>query len=213
MALKLYYSPLSSYSQKVMIAFAEKQATYEPHVVNLGDPAAREAYRKIYPMGKVPCLVLEDGWTIPESTIIIEYLDTSVKTGTKLIPDDVNLARQTRFFDRMSDFYLNDPVVSLFFTGMKPDSEFKTEALNEAKATLDITYTQIDKHLAGKKYMMGDLFTMADCASAPALAYARMLYPFEKYSNIQTYFNRLAERPSVKKVFDEVAPMIAQFMK
>jgi len=52
--MKLYYNPLSRYSQKVLIAFYEKQVEFEPIVVNVMTPESRAAYEQIYPLGKIP---------------------------------------------------------------------------------------------------------------------------------------------------------------
>ena len=74
--MKLYYHPLSTYSQKVLIALYEKGLQFDGEMVQLFDPAVREEYRAIYPMGKIPCLFDDDDHMVPESSIIIEYLDT-----------------------------------------------------------------------------------------------------------------------------------------
>src|SRR5688572_18129698 len=100
--MKLYYYPLSRYSQKVLLALYEKQVAFTPIVLYPGNPDERAELRKLTPLGKVPLLVLDDGWKIPESTIIIEYLDAHAK-GARLIPEDRDLARQTRFHDRIAD--------------------------------------------------------------------------------------------------------------
>ncbi len=73
--MKLYYNPISTYSQKVLIALYEKALDFEPEIVNLMDSDARAQYREVYPMGKIPCLILDDGHMIPESSTIIEYID------------------------------------------------------------------------------------------------------------------------------------------
>ena len=54
--MKLFYNPLSSYSQKTLLGFYEKQVPFEPHLVNLMDAAEKARFRKIYPLGKVPLL-------------------------------------------------------------------------------------------------------------------------------------------------------------
>ena len=69
--MKLYYFPLSTYLQKALMAFYEKDVSFSPQLVDLRDETKREEYRKIYPLGKIPLLIRDDGWTIPESTIII----------------------------------------------------------------------------------------------------------------------------------------------
>lgn len=97
--MKLYFSPVSAYSQKVRVAFYEKGVPFEPVVVDFMDPAAREAFRKVSLIGKVPFLRLEaEDWSIPESSIIIEYLDQRhPDEGPRLVPahPDRALARKT----------------------------------------------------------------------------------------------------------------------
>jgi glutathione S-transferase len=201
--MKLYYAPVSTYSQKALIAFKEKKQSFTPHMVGLMDPKAKEDYKKIYPMGKLPLLVLENGHLIPESSIIIEYLDSYFETGTRLIPADKDKARQTRFHDRMYDLYLNDPIVTLLFDNMKPENERNKVAAEKARERLDVTYMFMDKLYSNNAWTLGDQFTMADCAAAGPLFYAVNTYPFEKYKNINAYFNRLMERSSVKEVIDD----------
>src|SRR5262245_42189409 len=75
MSLKLYFHPLSSFCQKALIAFYESNTPFEPHIVDLGEKTARAEFLKLWPIGKFPVLRDEaKGLTIPESTVIIEYL-------------------------------------------------------------------------------------------------------------------------------------------
>jgi glutathione S-transferase len=60
---------------------------------------------------------------------------------------------------------------------------------------------------------MGDMFSMADCAAAPALGYCRMVHPFTQHKNVVSYMKRLAERPSFQRVLQEAAPYLAAFTK
>lgn len=59
--MKLYYHPLSTYSQKTLMALYEKEVPFEREIVNLRDPRQRTAYRRLYPLGKIPLLVRDDG--------------------------------------------------------------------------------------------------------------------------------------------------------
>lgn len=209
--MKLYYMPVSTYSQKALMGLYEKQVDFERQIVNMRDPIEKEKYRRIYPMGKVPVLMRDDGWLIPESTIILEFLDGNFLTGTKLIPDDKEKARQTRFYDRMCDLYINDSIVTLFFEGMKPEDKRNAEGIEKARFRATTMYEFLDKQLADRTWLMGDAFTMADCAAAPGLGYATKMLPFSQYSNLASYWNRLSERPSFQKVMKEAAPVLAQF--
>jgi glutathione S-transferase len=209
--MKLYYHPISSYSQKALIAFYEKGIDFEPNIVQLMDPEARQKYRDVYPLGKVPCLVLDDGHLIPESSIIIEYIDSLAEP--RLIDGDSEQTRKIRFKDRMCDLYLNDTVVTLLFQGMKPKDEQDEERIETAKFRIKTMYDFMDHELGKTKYAQGDSFTMADCAAAPALFYAELLAPFAEHRNISAYWERLKERESVKKTFDDAKPIVETFMK
>jgi glutathione S-transferase len=208
--MKLYYFPRSSYSQKVLMALHEKAATFTPVIVDLPDPQARADYRAINPLGKVPLLVLDDGWKIPESSIIIEYLDSHLRTGARLIPDDRDLARQTRFHDRLADLYVNDSMTTILFDSRKPEAQRNPDAVATARQRLDTVFTGLDAHLAARTWVMGDAFTMADCALAPSLAYCRTVFPFDRWKHLSAYAARVFERPSFLAVQAEAAPYQAR---
>lgn len=208
--MKLYFNPISSYSQKVLLAFYEKGIEFEPNIVSLMDPEAGAAYREIYPLGKIPCLVLDDGHIIPESSIIIEYLDQMAEP--RLIEGDAEQTRQIRFKDRMFDLYLNDTVVTLLFQSMKPEEQKDQERIEKAKFQIDTMYSFMEHEFGQQPYANGDKFTMADCAAAPGLFYAELLAPFAEYKNISAYWERLKERASVQKMQEDARPIVEEFL-
>ncbi|HWU87052.1 MAG TPA: glutathione S-transferase family protein, partial [Kofleriaceae bacterium] len=208
--MKLYYDPRSTYSQKALLALYEKGVAFTPMAINLSDPQARAELRQLNPLGKVPVLVVDDGWKVPEASILIEYLDTHVPGSARLIPEDADLARQTRFHDRLADLYVNDSVKKIFFDGQKPEGKRDPEGVAEARARLDMMFTGLDQHLASRTWIMGDTFTMADCALVPSLGYSRRLHPFDRWKNLTAYANRAFERPSFQKVAAELAPYLAK---
>jgi glutathione S-transferase len=71
-----------------------KKVIAEPQMVDLMDANARAAYKQTFPIGKVPMLMPASDHMIPESTIIIEYLEGEFSLGTRLIED--GLAGQLR---------------------------------------------------------------------------------------------------------------------
>ena len=201
--MKLYYHPRSRYSQKALIALYEKEVPFTPVMLYPGDPADRAELRKLTPIGKVPVLVLDDGWKIPESTIIVEYIDPRGR-GPRLIPDDPDLARQTRFYDRVTDLYITE---SLGILVREPDA---ADRVAQAKERLEAMLTGIDRHLAERQWLMGDSFTLADCALVPALSNHRGVYPMERWKHLGGYLERALERPSVARVRREVGAFEAR---
>ena len=98
--------------QKALIAFHEKGIEFEPKIVNLIDPASSAEFERIYPIGKVPCFELSAGHAVPESRVIIEYLDDHYPDSPRLSPaGSGDAAGQVRFTDRMMDWYLDDPAL------------------------------------------------------------------------------------------------------
>ncbi len=204
--MKLYYNPLSTYSQKAMIAFNEKGVAYESNLVDLMSPEGRAAFEKISPLGKVPFLKPSEDWQVPESTSIIEYLEDKFTSGTRLIPADREAARQVRFMDRMSDLYYNEPVVELLMQhiGFRPKDEDKAA---RARKHIAMTYSHWDKRLASQAWMCGADFTMADCAAIPPMFYAQVAAPFEAFPNVVAYWKRAQDWPSYAKVKAEFEPI------
>jgi len=204
--MKLYYNPLSTYSQKALIAFYEKGIKFEPQIVNLMTPDGRAAFEKVYPLGKVPFFKPSEDWQVPESTSIIEYLEDKFPSTPRLIPEEREAARQVRFIDRMSDLYYNDPVVELLFQklGFRPKNEEEAARANKYVA---VTYGYWDKRLASQNWLCGSTFSMADCAAIPAMYYAQLVAPFASHPNIAAYWKRALERPSYQKVKAEFEPI------
>lgn len=207
--MKFYYHPLSSYSQKVLMGLHEKEAAFTPEIVSVNDPAAKAAYRAINPLGKLPTLVLDDGYPIPESAIILEWLDTHIETGTRLIPEDKDAARRARFHERLADLYVNNPMSTLFFEGRKPEAERNVAGMKNASETLDTMFGLMDKTFAKSTWFAGEQFSIADLALAPSLRYLQMVKPFTEHKNLVAYAGRVHERPSFLKVAAEVAPYLA----
>jgi glutathione S-transferase len=215
MTLKLYFHPLSSFCQKALLALYENDTPFEPVIVDLGDPAQRDALLKLWPMGKFP--VLRDdarNQTVPESTIIIEYLAQFYPGKTQLVPADAELAWQTRLRDRFYDLYVNEPMQKIVGNRRRPEGAKDPSGVERAKARLATAYGMIEEETATRTWAMGDAFTMADCAACPALFYANLVLPFgETHKNVAAYFSCLMERPSFARTVKEAKPYFHLFPK
>jgi glutathione S-transferase len=214
MPMKLYFNPVSSYSQKALIALYEKGCAFEPVIINLMDPKDRESLKQVYPLAKVPFLRVEEKkLELSEASIIVEYVDRHSTGGPKLLPDDPDQALQVRMQDRFFDLYVSDSVTKIFFDGFRPEGKNDPYGVQQARDRLDSIYAFLDQQLASRTWAAGDAFSMADCAAAPALFYARMVHPFEAHKHLSAYFTRLMERPSFQRVVKEAEPHLAMFAK
>ena len=211
MSLTLHCAIPSSYSQKAILAFYEKGIEFTPAPVNLFDPEGLAAYKKIYPLGKIP-LLTGDGLFIPESTIIIEYLENEFpNAGARLIPEDKTAARRTRFKDRVADLYVNDKVAAIFFDSVKPADQQNPEMVAKAHATLDTSLGFIDDALKDNAFFAGAEISMADCALFPPMFYAQRLHPYKERQHISAWFDRMMQRKSVQRLMAELLPALEKF--
>ena len=208
MSLTLHYHPLASFCWKALVALYENDIPFKPNLVDLGNPAERAALLKLWPIGKFP--VLEDhanGQIVPESSIIVDYLDRHYPGRTRLIPDEPELARQTRLRDRFYDLYVHLPMQKIMGDRLRPADRKDPHGVEEARAQLRTSYGMIEQQISSGGWAAGDTFTMADCAAAPALFYGSMVVPFgAEHGNLAAYFERLKARPSFARVMEEAKP-------
>ena len=213
MSLKLYCHPLASFCHKALIALYESGIPFQPVVVDLADESSRAAFRAVWPTAKLP--VLRDDArerTVAESTIIIEYLDAFYPGTTPFIPADPDGAWQTRMWDRFYDHYVQEPMQKIVTDRLRPQGRSDAYGVEQAKAQLDQAYTVIEREIAAKTWMIGDAFTLADCAAAPALFYANTVAPFgAAHSGLRAYLDRLMARRSFARVLNEAEPYFRLF--
>ncbi len=190
----LYYHPLASFCHKVLIALYEKGVPFEKKVIDLGDPASRAELVEVWPLAKFP--VLHDGdRALPETSIIIEHLGG-------FIP-----CIETRLWDRIFDNYVMTPMSKIVANEFKPPDPAGVE---EARGLLEQTYRLLEGQLQGKTWAVGEEFTLADCAAAPALFYADLVQPFSG-PFLRAYYERLLARPSFARVLEEARPYFPMF--
>ncbi|HWA04449.1 MAG TPA: glutathione S-transferase family protein [Rhizomicrobium sp.] len=207
MTLKLYYHPLSSFCWKATIALYENGTPFEKVVVHLNEEASRAAFLEIWPIGQFPVLRDESrDWLVPESSIIVEYLDTHHPGRTRFVPDDPDLARQVRMRDRFFDLHVQVQMQKIMDDRWRADADKDRIGVERARARLTTALGMIEQAI-GEEWVMGSEFTMADVAAAPALFYANVAMPFgSAYPRTARYLERLRNRPSFARTLEEAAP-------
>jgi glutathione S-transferase len=213
MSLTMHLHPLASFCWKPLIALYENGTPFTSVVVDLGNEQSRGAFLKLSPAGKMPVLRHEAlDQTVPESTIVIEYLNAYYPGPVELIPADIDLARLTRLADRFYDFYVQHPMQKIVGDRLRPEGKTDPFGVEEARAQLRNAYAIIEQDMQSRTWAMGEAFTMADCAAAPALFYANKVEPFgDKYPAVRRYHDRLLRRPAVARVIEEAQPYFKLF--
>ena len=213
MTLTLHHHPLASFCHKVLIALYEADLAFEPVLVDLGDPTSAEAFKAIWPVAKMPVLVdSASGASVPETSVIIEYLATHFPGAASLIPAGTDAALAMRLKDRFFDLYVQVPMQKIVGDRIRPPGQGDAFGVDEARKTLATALDMTEREMADHEWALGDAFTMADCAAAPALFYADRVMPFGTERPVcAAYLDRLKARPSFARVLREAEPYFKMF--
>ena len=197
----------------MLIPLYENGTDFEPRIVDLSDPESSAELIAAWPVGKFP--VIKDtvrNVIVPETSIIIEYLDQFRPGPVRFIPADPDAARAVRLWDRFFDLYVSTPMQKIVGDRLRAADTTDDFGVIEARVNLDGAYDMLEQHLASKTWAAGEDFSMADCSAAPALFYAECVHPFTPaYPGISAYFDRLVARPSIARVIEEAGPYFRFF--
>lgn len=193
--MKLYYSP-GACSLSPHIALAEAGLTADYVKVNLREKKteAGDDYLKVSPKGQVPVLGLDGGGVLTEGPAIVQYIADKAP-NTKLAPANGTPERyQLQEWLNLITSELHKAFSPLFNPAMP----------EEAKAIfrdrIGRTFSYVDGKLAGRDYLMGSQFTVADGYLFTILRWAiAMKFDLGQYPNLKAYFDRVGERPKVKE--------------
>ena len=140
--------------------------------------------------------------------MIIEYLGRFYGGAQPLIPQDWDSALEVRLWDRFFDNYVQGPMQQIV-----ADRLYGTNGdLSQQRSNLLTAYAMLEQRMASRIWAASPDFSLADCAAAPALFYARTLVAFpEDHRHLSAYFERLVQRPSFRRVIDEARPYFVYY--
>jgi glutathione S-transferase len=213
MNMTLHFHPLSSFCWKALIGLYELEVPFEKHLVDLSNEAARAGFARLWPLAKFPVLRDEArGRTVPESSVILEYVDRLSPGGSRLIPADPERALEVRLYDRLYDSYIHLPMQKIVGDRLRREEQRDPVGVAQARAQMEEAYALADGHLREGPWAMGTDFTLADCAAFPALFYGNEVVPLGgRWKNVEAYLGRLRARASVARVLEEARPFFAMF--
>jgi glutathione S-transferase len=211
MSLTLYAHPFSSYSQKVLVALYENEVSFNYRVLGPDDPAATEELKARWPFARFPMLV-DDGRTVVESSIIIEHLMLQHGGRVRWLPDDPVEALEVRFLDRFFDNDIMAAMQKPVYAALKDDPRYKEDAMVEARRALDLAYGWLEQKMGGRTWAAGESASLADCAAAPSLFYADWVHPIgDAFPQLRAYRSRLLAWPAFARAVEEARPYRAYF--
>ncbi|MEA5098798.1 MAG: glutathione S-transferase N-terminal domain-containing protein [Burkholderiaceae bacterium] len=197
--MKLLGTNTSPYVRKVRIVLAEKKLDYRFVLEDIGTPEAK--IREINPLGKVPCLVMDDGDAIYDSSVIVEYLDTLSPVG-KLIPPAGRERAEVRRWEALADGVMDAAVLVRLEQTRRPAGQQSQQWVDLQMGKIEAGLKAMATDLGDKPFCNGNQYSLADIAVGCALGWLAFRFPQidwrESYPNLAKLFDKIAARAPFK---------------
>src|ERR1700730_11523823 len=209
--IKLYDFLPCPFGQKVRVVLAEKGLSYELAPVDLGQGEQRKReFLRLNPFGRVPVLVDED-ITVYDSTIIAEYLEDEYPEPP-LLPaiGSSALRAQARTWEDIADTSFTVQVGQLMTEMGKAESERDSNRIQRLQQWIEQMLSFLNHQLQGQD-LLASQFSLADIGFVPRLLVLKELGvdPTANRGNIDGWFKRLLDRPSIQNLQGVTAEPVA----
>ena len=199
--MKLFHYPWSPFARKALLAARELHILLDEQLtVPFDKSAVAELRAKTFPLATVPLLLLNDGAFIAHSSSIIEYLDLQSPEPGRLVPRDAKQAIAVRGFDRLGEELL-EPTRYLTWALRKASDQQNHKRIAAMRLRINAVLGVFDSSLAGKTFLHGDRFTMADiapCCAISVLIADRTLARehLKAWTDLERWYSSIEERPA-----------------
>jgi glutathione S-transferase len=200
--MKLYATLTSPYGRKARVMLAEKRIDYELVATDVNDPNTE--LLKYNPLGKVPCLVLDDGTAIFDSPVIMDYLDSVTPVG-HLIPESARPRMQTKRWEALADGIL-DAAVAIVLEKRRPPETQSTEWIAKQSGKIERALKTMSLELGDSAWCTGNAFSLGDVVTGCALFYLDFRFPDVSWRADYPNLSRLAEKLSKRTSFKNSGP-------
>ena len=203
--MKLIVALTSPYARKVRIVMSEKKLDFQMQLENVWAPDTK--IQESNPLGKVPCLITEDGGSLFDSRVIVEYLDTLSPVG-RLIPQSGRERAAVKCWEALADGTI-DACISIFLENKRPEAQRSAEWLDRQYGKIHAALDSMESGLGELNYCMGVNYSLADIAVGCALGYLDLRFAQIDWRSSHPNLDRLYKKLSLRPAFIETAPPVA----
>jgi glutathione S-transferase len=197
--MKLIGSVTSPYVRKVRVVLAEKKLDYSFEIDNVWGADSRVSQSN--PLGKVPCLVMEDGKAMYDSRVIAEYLDMLTPV-CKLLPPNGRDRADVKVWEALADGVLDAAVLVRLERTLRPPEQQSEAWMDRQMGKVHAGLQVMSDNLGETPFCMGNHYTLADVAVGCTLGWLAFRFPEitwrDDYANLARLHDKLSERPSFK---------------
>lgn len=201
--MKIIGSLTSPYVRKVRIVFLEKKVDVDLELENVWAPDTKMS--TINPLGKVPCLLLDDGEAIYDSSVIVEYADI-LSPVSKLIPAESRERATVKTWETLADGVMDAAVLARLEATWRPTEQQSQAWIDRQMDKISKAVREMSEQLGGNTWCHSNQMTLADIAVGCALGFLLFRFPAiqwqEQYPNLDRLYQKLMQRAS----FIDTAP-------
>jgi glutathione S-transferase len=202
--MKLVTSLTSPYGRKVRVVLLEKKIPFQLQVENPWLPDS--PLPKINPLGKVPVLVLEDGVSVFDSRVIVEYLDHLTPIA-HLIPDDAKSRMVVRGVEALADG-VTDAAVAVFLERKRAPAQQSPDWMTLQEKTLFRGLEALSEALGDNPWFIGKSMSLADVACGCTLGYLDLRFAEIDWRTAHPNLARLFDKLMTRASFKETVPVV-----
>ena len=195
--MKLLGSDTSPYVRKVRIVMAEKKIDYQFEREDVW--SADSKIRQSNPLGKVPCLIMEDGGAVFDSRVIVEYLDNLTPVH-RLIPPSGRPRVEVRCWEALADGLLDASILLRLESTQREEGQRSPRWMARQMTTIEAALAAMASGLGDKPWCCDGKYTLADIATGCALGYLDFRFAQlgwrVQHPNLARHADRLFARPT-----------------
>jgi glutathione S-transferase len=197
--MKLIGSLTSPYVRKVRVVLAEKKLDYQFELENVWVSETR--INEVNPLGKVPCLIMEDGHAMIDSRVMVEYLDTLTPV-CKLLPPNGRDRADIKCWEALADGITDAAVLVRLERTQRPPEQQSEEQISRQLRKVHQGIASLADKLGESPYCAGIHYSLADVAVGCTLGWLSFRFPEidwrSAHPNLARLCDKLFERPSFK---------------
>ena len=202
--MKLITSLTSPYGRKVRVVLLEKKIPFHLQVENPWLPGSPVS--SFNPLGKVPVLVMEDGVSVFDSRVIVEYLD-HVSPVAHLIPGEPKSRMSVRGIEALADG-VTDAAVAVYLEKKRAPEQQSADWLTLQEKTLFRGLEALSEALGEKPWYLGNSMTLADVACGCTLGYLGLRFPEISWRTAHPNLAKLFDKLMTRASFKETVPVV-----
>lgn len=203
--MKLIASSTSPYVRKVRVVMAEKKLDYQIELENVWAPDSK--IQSFNPLGKVPCLIMEDNSSLFDSAVIVEYLDT-LSPVSRLIPQGGRYRAAVKCWEALADGAM-DACVIIIKEMQRPAKQQSAEWIERQYGKIKATIEHMEKGLGDDPFCMGINFTLADIAVGCLLGLLDFRFAHLEWRKDHPNLERLYQKLAARQSFIDTVPVAA----